>query len=126
MSVRGARLLLNLPGVQSTAAIVAEVEDTRRWQTGRFREGTPLNWDDNSEWSLVPDTVLKVSDCDRSVTFSIEWQSARHRRAALTKVDRLIEALVAFRAALAEEQRLYVARCRAARLAGPPPKSETD
>ena len=121
---RGRRFLLNAPGVQSVAAIVAEVEDTRRWQTGRFRKGTLLHWDDDAAWNLTPDVMLKVSDCDRSVTFAIEWATAKHRRAALLKVDRMIEALTEFRAALADEQRLYVRRCRLARLAGPPPKED--
>lgn len=119
MPVRGHRFLLNPPGSQSTASIVAEIEDTRRWLTGRYRHGTPLDWDNETAWHLSPDVMLRISDCDRAITFAIEWDSAAKRRAARHKLDRMIEALVAFRAALEEEQRLYVLRLRAAGLAGP-------
>lgn len=126
MRVRGGRFLLNPPGAQSTAAVVAEIEDTRNWLTGRFRKGEALSLDDETEWNLSPEVTLKFSDCDRAVQFAIEWNSALKRRAARMKVDRMIEALTEFRAALDDEQRLYVGRLREARLAGPPPKKEGD
>lgn len=124
MAVRGRRFLLNAPGVQSSAAIVAEIEDTRRWQTGRFRRGELLHVDDDTSWHLAPDVTLKLADCTRSVTFEVGWDSALARRSALQKVDLMIEALTEFRGALADEQRLYVRRLRLARLAGPKPKDE--
>lgn len=120
MRVRGRRCLLNPPGLESTAAIVAEVEDTRRWKAGRFRHGDPLSWDDEAHWSLVPETSLQLSNCDRSIRFEIRWETASERRGALLKVDRLIGALVEFRAALVDEQRLFVARVAEAKKAGPP------
>lgn len=110
MKVWGKRFLLNLPGVQSTAAIVAEVEDSSGWKPGTDGQGRPFDLVDL--WTLAPNVMLKVSDCDRSVNFAIGWQTAHERRAALVKVDRLIEALEAFREGLAVEQVLYVERTR--------------
>lgn len=126
MKVRGRRCLLNDAGVESTAAIVAEVEDTRGWKPGRYRKGLPLHWDEDATWSLSPDTRFQISNCDRSIAFSVGWETAGERRGTLRKVDRLIEALTLFRAALEDEQRLYVERVRLAKKAGPPPKEATD
>lgn len=116
MTVRGKRLLLNPPGIQTTAAIVAEVEDTRRWKPGCTKEGKPA--DPKNTWEAEPDIVLQISDCSRAIRLSFgEWDSARNRRVDVQKVDRMIEALEAFRAALLDEQRLYVQRIRDARKA---------
>lgn len=119
---RGVRRLLNPPGFDSTAAIVAEVEDTRNWQTGRYRNGTPLDLDDETQWQLTPAATLQISDCSRSLVFTLHWDTAAGRRASLAKVDALVGALGEFRTALVEEQKLYVARLRRARLAGPAKK----
>lgn len=121
MRIRGRRFLLNPSGIQSTAAIVAEIEDTRTWLAGRFRKGTPLHWDDDTAWNLEPDIMLKISDCDRAVTLAIEFGNGQKRRAALHEIDRMIEALTEFRVALEDEQGRYITRLREARLAGPPP-----
>lgn len=126
MRFRGRRFLLNPSGVQSTAAVVAEIEDTRNWLTGRFRLGKPLHFDDETAWALSPDLTLKFSDCTRSVNFEIEWDSPKKRRAARQKVALMVEALTEFGVALEEEQRLYVQRLRAARLAGPPPEEDKE
>lgn len=121
---RGRRFLLNPPGLESTGAIVAEVEDTRGWKPGRFRLGTPLHWDEESAWALSPDVIFQVSDCTRVVGFSVRWESPEERRGALVKVDRMVTALTEFRAALVEEQALYVERVRLAKKAGPPPEKK--
>lgn len=120
MRVRGRRCLLNPPGLESTGAIVAEVEDTRGWKPGRFRLGAPLAWDDDAAYNIAPYATLQISNCDRSIAFSIRWDDAAERRGALSKVDRMISALSEFRDALVDEQRLYVARVAEAKRAGPP------
>lgn len=120
MKVRGRRCLLNPPGVETTGAIVAEIEDTRGWKPGHFRKGAPLSWDEDSADSIEPYYTLQISDCTRSIMFSIRWEDAAERRAAVEKVDRMIRSLTEFRAALVDEQKLYVARVAEAKKAGPP------
>lgn len=122
MKVRGKRMLLNNPGIETTAAIVAEVEDTRGWKDGCYRRGGALDWDDETPWNLTPESRLQLSDCSRSIMYTIQWETAAQRRGALAKVDRMIGALTAFREGLAEEQALYVARLAEAKRAGPPKK----
>lgn len=122
MKVRGGRCLLNRAGSETTAAIVAEVEDTRGWKEGHFRKGEALSWDDETKWNLSPYVALQLSDCNRAVAFTIRWEEPDERRAALEKVDRMIRTLTTFRDALEDEQKRYVVRMAAAKKAGPPPK----
>lgn len=117
MRVRGARFLLNVPGVQSTAAIVAEVEDSRRWRPGKDGQGHDLTLESDGEWTCQPCVTFSIANCDRSVAFAFDWATGAGRRGSLVKVDRMIAALVAFRVGLEEEQRLYVERVRAVRRA---------
>lgn len=105
--VRGKRALLNLPGHQSTAAIIAEVEDTRDWKSGKDGDGDRFTaWDS-------PDYCLQISDCDRSIKLDLAWQTEDERENALYKIDTMIDALVAFRKGVAAEQKLHVKRLKA-------------
>lgn len=117
MRVHGKRFMLNPPGVQSTAAIVAEVEDSSGWRPGK--DGQGRDFDLSELWTLEPVVMLKVSDCDRAATLAIQFATLAIqfatpylRRAALVKVDRMIEALTAFREGLVKEQKLYAERVR--------------
>lgn len=106
--VRGKRFLLNDPGFHSTAAIVAEIEDTRTWREGFNGAGEEIQY----LWSLEPDVTLEIADCDRKITLQVDWESAHERKASVKKLDRMIEALTTFREALVDEQRLYTERLK--------------
>ncbi|HYJ20832.1 MAG TPA: hypothetical protein VEW07_02270 [Solirubrobacterales bacterium] len=108
-TARGARALLNLPMHSSTAAIVAEIEDTTCWEDGEVR-GKAV--DGKRAWSLEPDYTLQIANCDRSISFELEFETSAERANNLHKVDTLIETLTRFREALADEQRLYAERAQ--------------
>lgn len=116
-TARGGRALLNLAPHHSTAAIVAEVEDTRGWKEGEVR-GRPVGTtvegkrdeDADIRWELEPESTLQIANCDRSIAFEIDFSSESERRNALYKLDTLIGVLTEFREAVADEQRLYVER----------------
>jgi hypothetical protein len=122
---RGARAMLNSGPHQTTAAIVAEVEDTREWKDGEVR-GRPIGTDSDGEkvakpsevrWELEPEYTLQISDCDRSIKLQIDWQTPSERANSLQKVETMIGALTEFRDALVDEQRLYVERMERAEAA---------
>lgn len=71
------RVFLNKPGEHSVAAIYAAVE-----------KGT---------------YTLKMSDCDRSITFSIDAYDNEGRENSLFKVNTMIEVLTDFRTALLKD-----------------------
>lgn len=96
MKVHGKRAMLNQPGYCSTAAIVAEIEDTSK------RKKKPEN-----DYELQPEVTLQVSDCYRSISFDFHFDEADDRKNDLHKVDVLIDALTAFREGLAIEQERY-------------------
>lgn len=98
--VHGGRALLNPPGHQTTAAIVAEIEDTSDWKPGKDRNGEPLK-----RWNIKPNYTLQISDCDRSIRFTLGWEEAEDRKASLEKVDTLLRILKDFRKGVALEQR---------------------
>ncbi len=98
----GGRALLNLPGHESTAAIVAEVEDSATWKRG-------------TGYDIEPKIVLQIANCDRSIAFTCDMENAREQANALHKVDTLIDTLTAFREALVLEHARY--NKRAAKLA---------
>jgi len=104
----GQRKLLNLPGHESTAAIVAEVEDTSKWKKGCDRKGKPL--EDKKAWWIEPEGRLVISYCSRSIELTISWETEEERENAVYKVDTLIKALQAFRDGLIVEQERYVVR----------------
>jgi hypothetical protein len=75
--MRGGRALLNLPGHQSTAAIVAEIT----------MEGS----------STYPDYTLKISDCSRAVDLELDFDTADSRENNLYKIDTMLDVLKEFR-----------------------------
>jgi hypothetical protein len=114
---RGARALLNMVPHGTTAAIVAEIEDTRGWKEGEVRgrpigdtiEGKPPEAAD-VRWEIAPESTLQIANCDRSIDFEIEFGSEGERANSVQKVETMIGALTDFRDALEDEQRLYVER----------------
>ena len=104
MLVRGNRALLNLPGFESTAAIVVEIQDTRSWKDGLDADGEKV-----SEWS-IPEYTFQFANCDRSIAFDLEWRTGAERENSLHKIDTMIESLKAFRKGVADEQRRYAKR----------------
>lgn len=111
MKVHGRRALLNPPGHHATAAIVAEISDTGHWKPGCGADGKPLP-PDEAFASQPFYLMLAISDCDRRINLSIAWESADDRRAALYKVDTMIDCLTKFREGLVIEQARYVERMR--------------
>lgn len=105
--------MLNPPGLESTASIVAEIEDTRGWKEGCIRTGEKLTKE--NQWDIYPNYILKISDCDRAIALSLHWESARERKFSLKKIDLMIEALYDMREALEEEQILFTQRSRLAK-----------
>lgn len=102
----GRRALLNLPGLHSTAAIVAEVEDTSTWRAGRDRDGDPIN----TSYQCTPKSMLQIANCDRSILFQVDVDDSGEMPNNLHKLDTLIDALVQLRAGLVVEQERYEAR----------------
>lgn len=95
MRVRGKRALLNLPGFESTAAIVFEIQDTRKEDP------------DNVLYGHEPNYTFQLSDCSRSVSFALNFRSPQAQENNLHKVDTMIEVLRAGRKALVAEHALY-------------------
>lgn len=93
-SYHGRREMLNRPGFQTTAAIVAEIENT---EAGLPRWGEP-------------EYTLQLSDCDRSISFTLDMDTPEGRRNNLHKVDTMIRALTEFRKGLDIEQKRYARR----------------
>lgn len=112
--VHGKRALLNSPGHDSTAAIVAEIEDTGHWRDGQDRSGEPLH--DNG-W-YAPYSEFQITDCSRGVSLSVRVDSANGYRNSLRKVDTMIDALTKLRDGLVVERKRYVQRERIAKQAG--------
>jgi hypothetical protein len=106
--------MLNPPGFHSTAAIVAEVEDTRDWKVGCDASGDPIALGDDAYKAEPSYAMLQISDCSRTVNLSIGFRTAGDRRDALVKVDRLVDALTEFRKGLVIEQERYVRRMKIA------------
>lgn len=104
----GARALLNSPGHHSTGAIVAEVEDTSGW-TDTTEDGDQRT----SKWMIEPDYCFQLSDCDRSVKLTLDWDTPEERKNSLAKVDKMIDVLSQFRDGLVVEQAAYIKRRRA-------------
>ena len=98
-SYHGGRALLNKPGFESTGAIVAEVENTRRWKPGKNRRGKDANG-----YNAEPSVMLQFADCNRSISFAFTLGSAEAHENNLHKVDTMLKLLQQFRAGLAIEQ----------------------
>lgn len=99
MKVHGKRAMLNKPGFESTACIVAEVENTYR-MTRTF----------NNKWSAEPHYTFKIADCDRAIAFELDFETDEGMENSLHKIDTMIAALTAFRAGVATEQVRYLNR----------------
>lgn len=94
----GRRAMLNLPGHQTTAAIVAEVEDSSTWSKEL----------DSEDW-IQPRVTLQIANCDRSISFEVEVEG-NDADNDLKKVETLISVLTDFRAGLVTERRRAKAR----------------
>lgn len=84
-AIHGGRALLNLPGHHSTAAIVAEIEDT----SARRVENTEF-----------PDTTCKITDCEGSISLDMNYATANQVENSVHKIDTLVETLIEFRRGL--------------------------
>ncbi len=101
----GTGTLLNNPGFHSTAAIMATVEDSSEWVEEASDKKTYTS-------AITPETVLNISDCDRTIRMDFDWDSEEARQNSLDKVDKMLLALTTFRASLQLEQERYVARTK--------------
>jgi hypothetical protein len=108
--VHGKRAMLNPPGFHSTAAIVAEIADTRDRKPGCDAMGEPVTLDDDIYKAEPEYVMLQISDCDRRINLAIGFRTAGDRRDALYKVDKIIDVLSEFRKGLVIEQERYVRR----------------
>lgn len=100
--------MLNRPGHQSTASIVAEIEDTSKWKEGKDKDGEDLNGNKFRIYgSAAPDYIFQISDCDRSISFDIEIGSRSSRANTLYKLDAMIDTLTKFREGIVEECKLF-------------------
>lgn len=85
--VYGGRSLLNLPGHHSTAAIVAEIDNTVNMPYDREDDG----------YALQPNITCKITDCENSVNIEFDVNTASQLENSLHKVDAMIEALTSMR-----------------------------
>lgn len=99
------RAMLNLPGFQTTGAVVAEVENTSTWKSGKDRDGRDL-----TKWACDPHVTLQFADCDRATSFDFTFGNEFEHENNLHKVDTMITALTKFRSGLALEQERYMDR----------------
>ncbi len=90
--VRGGRALLNLPGHHSTAAIIAEIEDTKDWQEGKDRNGRPVQG-----YTAQPEWTFTISDCSGSVNLELDFGTDNNLENNLHKIDTIINTLKEFR-----------------------------
>lgn len=104
----GGRGLLNLAGHQTTAAIVAEIEDTSTWKAGHDGQGKEIK----SKWQVTPYVTFQISDCTRVVSFDLGVSEEDEYENALHKVDCMLDSLKAFRKGLVTERKRYLARTK--------------
>lgn len=105
--VHGSRALLNQPGHHSTAAIVAEIEDTRDWIVGRGRGGADLQ-----RYNAAPLSTFTITDCDSKVNIEVGFDSDNGLENSLHKVDTMISALRKLRRGLVLEGARYAERAK--------------
>lgn len=84
--------MLNRKGFQSTAAIVAEVEDTSAFAP-----------EDVDKW-LHPSMLFQISDCDRSIQFEFSIRTQDEYRNSLHKLDTMLKYIGQFRDGLVAER----------------------
>jgi hypothetical protein len=101
--VYGGRALLNLPGHHSSAAIIAEVEDTRAWGLDRDKSGEPLG--SSTGYSIQPRITCKITDCDNAAHIEFDLGTDHRLENSLHKVDTMIDTLRKFRKGLVEEDK---------------------
>lgn len=94
----GRRALLNRTGHHSTAAIVAEVQDM-----------SDMPADRTEYWDNIPDAIVQISDCNRSVNIEINWDTEDDRSNSLHKIDTMLDTLTEFRQYLVIEQERFAA-----------------
>lgn len=107
----GSRALLNKPGYQSTAAIVAEIEDSSTWKANCDADGDPLT---SQYVNVAPTIALQFANCDRAITYDFDGfqgspgdQLNANQANDLYKLDLMIDALTKFRAGVALEHARY-------------------
>jgi hypothetical protein len=104
------RTLLNLPGFHSGAHVYVYVEDTSERELLYHRycepecECCPRNFE--------PRMSLEIADCDDTIELEFDVDTEAGRENSLHKLDTLVAALGAFRAALIEEFEPYDRRER--------------
>lgn len=104
----GGRSLLNLPGHESTAAIVAEIENTSTWKAGKGHNGKDLK----HTWEAEPSMMLQFANCDRSISFSTSIADKDEYSNTLHKIDTMIDLLVEFRSGIIVEYERYNERVK--------------
>ncbi len=104
MKVHGVRAMLNKPGFCSTAAIVAEVEDTSAWDEGCGRRGKPATKHD------FPDATFQITDCSRAIYMEVHFSGDDEQENNLYKIDTMIDALQQFRDGMVIEYERHVQR----------------
>jgi hypothetical protein len=92
--VHGGRGLLNLGGHHSTAAIVAEIDDT---------VDRVIGTDDEDGYRIQPTVTCSITDCDSKVNIEFDITTANQLENSLHKADTMIEALTALRAGMIVE-----------------------
>lgn len=97
-NVYGSRALLNLPGHHTTAAIVAEIENTSRWPEGKSREGRDLD-----RYNAQPEITCRITDCDNAVNIEFDVDTPNSVENSLHKIDTMIAALRAMRRGIVAE-----------------------
>lgn len=102
MRYHGGRALLNRVGHESTAAIVAEIRNTR------------YDAPNTELWVPAPAYTLQLSDCTRSVTFDLSFHDAEARENNLFKVSKMIDVLKTFQSGLELETVRYSTRLQEA------------
>lgn len=102
----GGRALLNLEGHESTAAIVAEVEDTSNWKKGKGYDGSDLK----HRWEATPSIVLQFANCDRSISFTGAVDTPEQIENTLYKVDTMLALLQQFRTGVTVEAARFADR----------------
>lgn len=102
----GGRALLNLPGHESTAAIVVEIENTAQWKKGKGYDGTELK----HRWEATPSTLFQFANCDRSISFTLSMDGEDNVANSLHKLDTMIEILSAARNGFVIEAQRYADR----------------
>jgi hypothetical protein len=103
--MHGGRALLNLPGHHSTAAIVAEIENTVDWEDGKGRGGEEL-----TRYNAEPFTALIVTDCDNKVNIELDIDSQNSCDNTLHKIDTMLDALKKLRRGVVVERGRYIKR----------------